>query len=134
MTTIDPSVEILDQITELERRAALATHLELDRETRRLIAEGAWPRLTAERRLRSLVGLHVALYGEAAAVTYAQSLIHAVHAGRQRLERRGATPDWMAPLFASGASDGAERGATDRVVQQALGFEAGGEPTLVPPR
>lgn len=134
MTTIDPSVEVFDRLSELERRAALTAHLELDRDTRRLVAEGAWPRLTAERRLGTLVDVHLALHGEDEAVRYAQSLVHAVHAGRQRLERRGATREWMAPLFASGALDEHDRGATDRVVRQALGLDGGGEPPVVLPR
>lgn len=134
MTTIDPSVEVFDGISDLERRTALAAHLELDRDARRLIAEGAWPQLTAERRLATLVDLHLALHGETSALRYAQSLVHAVHAGRQRLERRGATHDWMAPLFSAGAFDRDGSGATDRVVRQALGLVDRGDPPLVLPR
>ena len=120
MTTIDPSVEVFAQLSGLDRGAALAALVEMDRDTRTLIAEGAWPRLTAERRLHTLVGLHVALHGEAAAVRAAHALIQAIHGSRQRLERRGASHDWTAPLFTAGAPDGWDRGATERVVGEAF--------------
>lgn len=120
MTTIDPSTEMFDQLDELERDAAFAAHLGLDRDARRLIADGAWPQLAAERRLRALVGLHVALHGEMAAVRYTQALLQAVHGARRGLERRGATEEWVAPLFAPGPQDGWDTCATERVVREAF--------------